>query len=115
MVCALRSRANLHWAVAAGAASGQTTQLSLALARLKGLRSWDPALDAAAAERLGLPESKVIINLEMYGNTTAGTIPLALADAVREAARPIAPPVEAPREAGREVARKGHLRMLTTD
>ncbi len=38
----------------------------------------------AAAERLGLPESKVIINLEMYGNTTAATIPLALADAVRE-------------------------------
>jgi 3-oxoacyl-[acyl-carrier-protein] synthase III len=37
----------------------------------------------AAAERLGLPESKVIINLEMYGNTTAATIPLALADAVR--------------------------------
>ena len=36
----------------------------------------------AAAERLGLPEEKVIINLEMYGNTTAGTIPLALADAV---------------------------------
>ena len=27
----------------------------------------------AAAERLGLPDSKVIINLEMYGNTTAGT------------------------------------------
>ena len=38
----------------------------------------------AAAERLGLPESKVIINLEMYGNTTAGTIPLALADAVAQ-------------------------------
>ncbi|MEO5896617.1 MAG: beta-ketoacyl-ACP synthase III [Vicinamibacterales bacterium] len=38
----------------------------------------------AAAERLGLPESKVIINLEMYGNTTAATIPLALADAVHE-------------------------------
>jgi 3-oxoacyl-[acyl-carrier-protein] synthase-3 len=38
----------------------------------------------AAAARLGLPESKVIINLEMYGNTTAATIPLALADAVRE-------------------------------
>ena len=29
----------------------------------------------AAAERLGLPESKVIINLEMYGNTTAGDDP----------------------------------------
>ena len=38
----------------------------------------------AAADRLGLPEEKVIINLEMYGNTTAGTIPLALADARRE-------------------------------
>jgi 3-oxoacyl-[acyl-carrier-protein] synthase-3 len=38
----------------------------------------------AAAERLGLPDSKVIINLEMYGNTTAGTIPLALADAVSQ-------------------------------
>ena len=38
----------------------------------------------AAADRLGLPESKVIINLDMYGNTTAATIPLALADAVRE-------------------------------
>jgi 3-oxoacyl-[acyl-carrier-protein] synthase-3 len=38
----------------------------------------------AAADRLGLPESKVIINLEMYGNTTAATIPLALEDAVGE-------------------------------
>ena len=38
----------------------------------------------AAAERLGLPEDKVIINLERYGNTTGATIPLALADAVRE-------------------------------
>ena len=38
----------------------------------------------AAADRLGLPPSKVVINLEMYGNTTAATIPLALADAIRE-------------------------------
>ena len=38
----------------------------------------------AAAERLGLPDSKVIINLERYGNTTGATIPLALADAVAE-------------------------------
>jgi 3-oxoacyl-[acyl-carrier-protein] synthase-3 len=38
----------------------------------------------AAAERLGLGPDKVIINLEKYGNTTAGTIPLALADARRE-------------------------------
>jgi 3-oxoacyl-[acyl-carrier-protein] synthase-3 len=36
----------------------------------------------AAAERLGLPESKVVINLERFGNTTGATIPLALADAV---------------------------------
>ena len=38
----------------------------------------------AAADRLQLPESKVVINLENFGNTTAATIPLALADAVRE-------------------------------
>ena len=38
----------------------------------------------AAAERLGLPSHKVVINLEKYGNTTAATIPLALADAVRD-------------------------------
>jgi len=38
----------------------------------------------AAAERMGLAPEKVIINLEMYGNTTAGTIPLALADARRQ-------------------------------
>jgi 3-oxoacyl-[acyl-carrier-protein] synthase-3 len=38
----------------------------------------------AAADRLGLPESKVIINLEMYGNTTAATIPLALSDAIEQ-------------------------------
>jgi 3-oxoacyl-[acyl-carrier-protein] synthase-3 len=35
----------------------------------------------AAADRLGLPPAKVVINLEKYGNTTAGTIPLALSDA----------------------------------
>lgn len=40
---------------------------------------------------------------------------LALADAVREAARPVAPPPEPVTETGREVARRGHLRVLTTD
>jgi 3-oxoacyl-[acyl-carrier-protein] synthase-3 len=35
----------------------------------------------SAAQRLGLDSDKVIINMEKYGNTTAGTIPLALADA----------------------------------
>jgi 3-oxoacyl-[acyl-carrier-protein] synthase III len=36
----------------------------------------------AAADRLGLPENKIVINLERFGNTTGATIPLALADAV---------------------------------
>jgi 3-oxoacyl-[acyl-carrier-protein] synthase-3 len=38
----------------------------------------------SAAERLGLAPEKVIINIEKYGNTTAGTIPLALTDAVAQ-------------------------------
>ena len=38
----------------------------------------------SAAERLGLPAEKVIINIEKYGNTTAGTIPLALTDAIAD-------------------------------
>jgi 3-oxoacyl-[acyl-carrier-protein] synthase-3 len=38
----------------------------------------------SAAERLGLAPEKVVINIERYGNTTAGTIPLALADAAAE-------------------------------
>ena len=32
----------------------------------------------ATAERLGLPEEKIVINIGEYGNTTAGTIPLAM-------------------------------------
>ncbi len=38
----------------------------------------------SAAERLGLPPEKVVINIEKYGNTTAGTIPLALTEAVAD-------------------------------
>jgi 3-oxoacyl-[acyl-carrier-protein] synthase-3 len=38
----------------------------------------------SAAEKLGLPQEKIVINIEKYGNTTAATIPLALADAVCE-------------------------------
>jgi 3-oxoacyl-[acyl-carrier-protein] synthase III len=38
----------------------------------------------AAKDRLGLPESKVIKNIHMYGNTTAGTIPLALDTALEQ-------------------------------
>ena len=36
----------------------------------------------ATAERLGLPLEKVVINIDRYGNTTAGTIPLATRDAL---------------------------------
>jgi len=36
----------------------------------------------ATAERLGLACDKVIINIDRYGNTTAGTIPLATRDAI---------------------------------
>jgi 3-oxoacyl-[acyl-carrier-protein] synthase III len=38
----------------------------------------------AAADRLGIDDSKVIINLERFGNTTAATIPLALNDAMAQ-------------------------------
>ena len=38
----------------------------------------------ATAERLGLPMGKVIVNIDRYGNTTAGTIPLAMETALEE-------------------------------
>jgi 3-oxoacyl-[acyl-carrier-protein] synthase-3 len=38
----------------------------------------------AAAERLGIPREKVLINIERYGNTTSGTIPLATRDAIQQ-------------------------------
>lgn len=38
----------------------------------------------ATAERLGLRPESVIINIDRYGNTTAGTIPLAMATAIEE-------------------------------
>jgi 3-oxoacyl-[acyl-carrier-protein] synthase-3 len=34
----------------------------------------------ATAKRMGLPKEKVMINIEKYGNTTAGTLPLCLWD-----------------------------------
>ncbi len=38
----------------------------------------------ATMERLGLPPEKVMVNINRYGNTTAGTIPLATCDAFDE-------------------------------
>lgn len=38
----------------------------------------------AVQEKLGLPDSKVFNNIQRYGNTTAGSIPIALHEAVQE-------------------------------
>src|SRR6202041_3065134 len=38
----------------------------------------------AMQERLGVPDSKVMVNIDRYGNTTAGTIPLGLWDAIAQ-------------------------------
>jgi 3-oxoacyl-[acyl-carrier-protein] synthase-3 len=38
----------------------------------------------SAAERLGLSEDRIIINIDEFGNTTAGTIPLALESARKQ-------------------------------
>ncbi len=39
---------------------------------------------SATADRLGLPAERVQINIERYGNTTGGTIPLATRDAIND-------------------------------
>ena len=36
----------------------------------------------AMQQRLGVPDSKVLVNIDKFGNTTAGTIPLGLRDAL---------------------------------
>jgi 3-oxoacyl-[acyl-carrier-protein] synthase-3 len=38
----------------------------------------------STAEKLGMPPEKVLINIDKYGNTTGGTIPLVLNDAVEQ-------------------------------
>ena len=38
----------------------------------------------ATADRLGMPLEKVVINIDRFGNTTAGTIPIAMQTAVQE-------------------------------
>ena len=38
----------------------------------------------STADRLGMPPERVIINIDKYGNTSAGTIPLAMETAVQE-------------------------------
>jgi 3-oxoacyl-[acyl-carrier-protein] synthase-3 len=38
----------------------------------------------ATADRLGMDKEKVIVNIDRYGNTTSGTIPLAMHTAIEE-------------------------------
>ena len=38
----------------------------------------------AAADRCNIPAEKVFINIDRYGNTTAGTIPIAMNEAVED-------------------------------
>ena len=54
-----------------------TEQVDLFVAHQANVRIID-----AASQRLGLPESKVVKNIQSYGNTTAATIPLALGTAL---------------------------------
>jgi 3-oxoacyl-[acyl-carrier-protein] synthase-3 len=37
-----------------------------------------------AAHKLGIPDEKVVVNVDRYGNTSSGSIPLALADAAAD-------------------------------
>jgi len=37
-----------------------------------------------AAKKLGIPKEKVVVNVDRYGNTSSGSIPLALADAAAD-------------------------------
>ena len=37
-----------------------------------------------AARKLGIPDEKVVVNVDKYGNTSSGSIPLALADAAAD-------------------------------
>ncbi|MCA9739398.1 MAG: ketoacyl-ACP synthase III [Gemmatimonadetes bacterium] len=64
---------------AALAANGFTTaDLDLLIPHQANLR-----ISEMVRRRLGLPEEKVVNNIERYGNTTAATIPIALAEAVQ--------------------------------
>jgi 3-oxoacyl-[acyl-carrier-protein] synthase-3 len=70
----------------------KTSEISLRILKRNRLQPNDIALFVshqanrriieAAAKQLGLPDEKVVINIERYGNTTGATIPLALADAL---------------------------------
>ena len=73
-------------------------------------------------ERLSAPRGWEVLRLAPDPRTIPPSQDdlLALADAVREAGRPLVEATRSPQEpvptgAGRETARRGHLRMLTSD
>jgi 3-oxoacyl-[acyl-carrier-protein] synthase-3 len=37
-----------------------------------------------AAQKLGIPRERMVVNVDRYGNTSSGSIPLALADAQQD-------------------------------
>src|SRR6202161_3527430 len=69
-------------------------ELAVTLLERNGFKSDDLALVVphqanlriirAMQERLGVDDSKVMVNIDRYGNTTAGTIPVGMRDAVAE-------------------------------
>ena len=72
----------------------------------------------AHSERLSAPRGWEVLRLaaDPAAQGPSSDDLLALADAVREAARPPAPPrIARAGETGRETARRGHLRVLTTE
>jgi len=70
------------------------SELAVQLLERNGLTSKDLALVVphqanlriirAMQERLGVDDSKVLVNIDRFGNTTAATIPLGLMDAVEQ-------------------------------
>jgi 3-oxoacyl-[acyl-carrier-protein] synthase III len=70
------------------------SELAVELLERNGLTNRDLALVVphqanlriirAMQERLGVDDSKVLVNIDRFGNTTAGTIPLGLMDAIEE-------------------------------
>ncbi|SRR5579875_313652 len=70
------------------------SELACEMLRRNGISSRDLALVVphqanlriirAMQERLGVDDSKVMVNIDRYGNTTAATIPLGLRDAVEQ-------------------------------
>ncbi|MEW6750271.1 MAG: beta-ketoacyl-ACP synthase III [Candidatus Latescibacterota bacterium] len=72
-------------------AVARMAEVCVSLLERNGLRGEDVALFVphqanlriidAAAQRMGLPAEKVMVNIDRYANTTAGTIPIALSEA----------------------------------